>query len=207
MEDVTERVRRHGLWLKGDTVREKPAFSNENLNKVILPKADLRLANFKGCFLKKANMHKAKLKEANFEGADLNGVNLRDADLVGANFLGANLKNADLRGADLRGANLKGADLRMAQLEGCNLSKAILHNTIGDGIYVKSLFFSDVYPVTYTAETVQVGCIAFPAKFWLSATEDQVRAIDGDKAVEYWAQWKDFIAEFVINYPAKPTKE
>jgi uncharacterized protein YjbI with pentapeptide repeats len=80
-EELSEVLRLHQLWLRGDDTGSY---------------ADLRGADLSG---------------ANLSGADLRGANLSGADLRGANLSGADLRGADLSGANLSGANLSGANL------------------------------------------------------------------------------------------------
>jgi len=204
---VLEKIASHAKWLKGDPSAQPCVLNKADLNHMVLPKSKLKTANLDHANCSKANLMKSDLSDARLEYACLFGANLRDADLKGAKLLRADLKEADLRGADLRGADCTNADFRSAQLEGCNLSKAKLCNAVGDGVYIKSLYFSDVYPVVYTATHIHVGCMAFPIEYWQKATEERVRSLDGDKGVQFWKDWRDFIETFVLQYPAKPTIE
>ena len=92
MENISEILRNHKLWLKDEDGGERANLID----------ADLRGANLRG----------SNLIDASLRGADLSGANLIDANLRGASLRGASLSGADLRGADLSGADLSGADLR-----------------------------------------------------------------------------------------------
>ena len=72
MENISEILRNHKLWLKDEDGGER---------------ADLRGADLRG---------------ASLRGASLIDANLIDADLRGASLRGSNLIGASLRGADLR---------------------------------------------------------------------------------------------------------
>jgi hypothetical protein len=104
--ELSEVIRKHGLWLKAPEVGTRADLSG----------ADLRGADLRG----------AVLRGAVLSGADLSGADLRDAVLSGAVLRGADLRDADLSGADLSGADLSGAVLRDAVLSGADLSGAVL---------------------------------------------------------------------------------
>ena len=87
MENISEILRNHKLWLKDEDGGARASLSG----------ADLRGASLRG---------------ADLRGADLRDADLINADLIDADLIDANLINADLRGANLRGADLSGADLR-----------------------------------------------------------------------------------------------
>jgi len=87
---------------------------------IIMPGANLRVANLSGANLRCANISGAKLSFADLIGADLSdadlsGAYLGDANLSGAYLIGANLSGADLIGADLSDADLREADLSYAK--------------------------------------------------------------------------------------------
>ncbi|MBC8643039.1 pentapeptide repeat-containing protein [Caballeronia sp. EK] len=101
------------------------------MDRMQLPRMDLRGVDLHGLDLSGANLHGLDLSGANLSGADLTGVSLRVANLSEANLTGANLSEArlgaaNLIGADLSGANLSGADLSGADLSGAKLSGADL---------------------------------------------------------------------------------
>ena len=121
-EELEVFLRKHKLWLKGDSDGERA-----NLYGADLYGANLYGANLYGADLYGANLCEADLRGANLYEADLYRANLYGADLYGANLYGADLYGADLRGANLRGANLRGADLYGANLYGANLYGADLY--------------------------------------------------------------------------------
>ena len=110
-EELKEILRKHKLWLEGDSSGVK---------------ANLRGANLSDADLSEADLRGADLSDADLHGADLRGADLRGADLSDADLRGADLRGADLRGADLRDADLSGADLSDADLSGADLSDADL---------------------------------------------------------------------------------
>ena len=125
---------------------------------------------------------------------------LFDAIENGANLEGVNLRGANLRGADLRGANLHGADLRGANLRGANLWWCA-----GNKCEIKSLWFSDTYPITYTAEYMQIGCERHKIADWWVFDDKRILAMDGKKALKFWRENKDLIRQIIDANPAKPT--
>jgi uncharacterized protein YjbI with pentapeptide repeats len=110
-----------------------------------------------------------------------------------ANLLDANLLDANLRGANLRGANLRGANLRGADLLGC----------VGERCFIKSIFASDVYPITYTKNILQIGCERHEIEEWWSFDDRRILEMDGRKALKFWREWKDTIRAIIENSPAK----
>ena len=142
--------------------------------------------------------------------ADLSGANLRGADLGGANLglaylSGADLSGADLDGADLSGANLRGADLSGANLSGANLRGADLNGVCGLNDWIKNIQIED-WPISYTSEIMQIGCQRHPLDAWRNFSDAEIRAMDGRKALAFWAKWKSWIFQTIEMAPAQPTK-
>jgi hypothetical protein len=173
--------------------------------------ADLSGANLRYANLRYANMSGAYLRYADLSGADLSGANLRYADLTGASLRYANLSGADLTGADLSGADLSNANLRYANLRyanmsgadltGASLSDAILREAILSGAnlsYVTgnmSIVFSmqiETYPITFTAEVLQIGCKIFTHQEWRDFDDETINEMDSS-SLEFWKKYKDFI--------------
>jgi hypothetical protein len=63
-----------------------------------------------------------------------------------------------------------------------------------------------VYPITYTAEALQIGCQRHTHAEWLGFSDDEIRKMDGDKAIEFWHEFKDLILTTIEKAPARPTK-
>ena len=125
---------------------------------------------------------------------------LLDAIKNDANLRGANLRGADLRYANLEDANLRGADLRYA-----NLGDADLRWCAGNKCEIKSLWFSDVYPITYTSEYMQIGCERHKIADWWEFDDKRILKMDGKTALKFWRENKDLIKQIVDANPAKPT--
>ena len=124
-----------------------------------------------------------------------NDINLNGADLFGA----------DLSGADLCGANLRGADLNGTELRGAKLSGADLTRCAGNSQEIKSILILEDYPITYTAEYIQIGCENHLIKEWGDFDDKEIEAMDGDKALKFWRENKDFILQTVERFPATKT--
>ena len=167
--------------------------------------ANLRRANLRGANLWDANLRGANLWDANLRGANLWGANLWDANLRGANLRDANLRGANLRGANLEYANLEGANLEYANLEGANLWGANLWGCAGNRLQIKSLFISETYSVTYTSEYLQIGCERHSINEWWGFNDERIERMEGRKALDWWAENKEFIKDVIEKYPATPT--
>ena len=153
----------------------------------------------------------ANLSDANLSGAYLNGADLSDANLSGANLSGANLSGAYLSDANLNGANLSGAYLRCAYLNGADLHGADLHGADLSGVhgindYAKCIQI-DTYPITYTAEIIQIGCQRHTHQEWAAFTDTQIRQMDGSKAIAWWRKYKDWLFQTIEMCPAEPTQK
>ena len=162
-----------------------------------------------GAYLTGANLTGANLTGANLTGAYLSRTNLTDANLAGANLLNADLTDANLRRTNLSrtnltDANLAGANLLNANLAGANLLNADLANCAGNRSQIKSIFVSDVYPITYTAESLQIGCENHLIKDWWGFDDDRIIAMDSD-ALVFWEANKEFIKSTIMCYPATKT--
>jgi hypothetical protein len=114
------------------------SFRGSNFVRSELSGADLRRADFTYSDLSRANC-----SGADFRGAALNNVDLRDAHLEKAKFdgaqliagklAGAHMENADFGSADLSGADLSGADIRGADLSHVkDLSQGSITNVTQD---------------------------------------------------------------------------
>jgi uncharacterized protein YjbI with pentapeptide repeats len=104
-------------------------FSENRVNGVRLPGADLRGMTLTGAHLTGADLIGAKLDDCNLFAADLSGANLTDVEagaktrFVGVTALGARFTTAYLREADFESADLRGADFTTARMWRCNLAE------------------------------------------------------------------------------------
>ena len=177
-----------------------------NLRDANLERANLRDANLRDANLERANLRYANLRDANLVRANLIGANLQYANLECANLIGANLECANLRYANLRGANLVRANLECANLERANLRDANLWGCAGDRDCIRSIFISEVYPITYTSEVIQIGCENHTIKDWFEFDDKRILQMDGKTALKFWREHKELIKQIVEKCPAKPTK-
>ena len=127
------------------------------------------------------------------------------ANLYGANLTRANLDGANLYGANLTRANLTRANLDGASLDGANLTRANLWSCQGNRQEIKSIFISEVYPITYTATHLQIGCENHEILEWWEFNDSQIAEMDGSKASDFWLEHKDFIRMTLERFPARPT--
>ena len=130
---------------------------------------------------------------------------LRGTDLSGANLRRAYLRGTDLSGTDLSGANLSGTDLSGAYLRGTDLSGANLDGVCGINDWIKNIQIED-WPISYTSETMQIGCQRHPLDAWRNFSDAAIHAMDGRKALTFWHKWRETIFKIVEMAPAQPTK-
>jgi len=186
-EELKAILESHKKWINGVDGGERADLSHENL----------RDANLRGTYLMGANLSGANLRDA-----DLGRANLSSADLMGANLRGANLRGAYLSGANLGSANLRDADLMGANLSGANLIDASLSGVAGNRKQIKSIFVFELYPVTYTHVSMQIGCELHNIDDWWSFDDERILEMDGDKALSFWKEWKETIKMIIEKSPA-----
>lgn len=136
------------------------------------------------------------------ERADLTSANLWGANLRYAYLRYADLINADLSRAYLRGANLSGADFTSANLRGVDL-----RSCSGNRNEIKSLFVSEAYSITYTADVLQIGWERHPISEWRKFDDERIIQMDGKATLKFWREWKDTIFMLIDKSPATPTKQ
>ncbi|MGN2304973.1 pentapeptide repeat-containing protein [Pseudomonas chlororaphis] len=123
-----------------------------------------------------------------------------------ADLRGANLGDADLRGANLRGANLRGANLGDADLRGAYLGEVRnLNGATGNRREIKAIQ-CDLWPVTYTAERMQIGCQFHALAEWWAFTDEEIADMDS-QALAWWKVWKPLLQQIIETSPAEPGGE
>jgi hypothetical protein len=147
--------------------------------------------------------YRAILRGANLEGVNMSYANLTYANLEGANLRCANLDGANLSYANLDDANLSRANLYGANLKGANLDDTNLNGASGNLKQVKSVF-CDTYPVTYTAEVMQIGCQRHKLEEWWDFDDKRILEMDGKKALKWWRTWKPILQQIISASPAAP---
>jgi hypothetical protein len=78
-EELKEVLRKHGLWVKGETGGVKAYLSGANLSRANLYEANLYRADLCGAYLYEADLSRANLCGANLCGANLYEANLYEA--------------------------------------------------------------------------------------------------------------------------------
>ena len=108
--------------------------------------------------------------------------------LSGANLIGANLRGANLSGANLRGANLSDVRSWNGATGNCHQVKAVQ---------------ADIWPVTYTADHMQIGCQLHLITEWWAFTDAEISRMDS-QASAWWAIWKPILQTIITASPAVP---
>ena len=109
--------------------------------------------------------------------------------------LGLAVKEAVKARANLRGADLRDANLRDAHLNGvCGLND-----------WIKNIQIED-WPISYTSETMQIGCQRHPLDAWRNFSDAEIHAMDGPEALTFWHKWRETIFKIIEMAPAQPTK-
>ena len=184
--DINLVLEQHALWL--DTNGEEGSRANlkgRDLEGINLARTNLAQANMKG-----SNLRDANLEEVNFEGADLEEVNFVRANLKGANFFKANLSKANFFKANLSKANL---------------SETKLEGTVGELVYIKTIFCNPYHPMTYTADVIQFGCQQYKIEDWWSFDDADFVRLGGEAALKRWKDWKPILQQVITVSPALPT--
>ena len=97
--------------------------------------------------------------------------------------------------ANLTGANLTGANLTRANLTRADLTRADLWGAIGNGREICSIQ-APKYPVTFTAQIMQIGCQRWTLAEWQGFDDSRIAAMDSG-ALEWWHVWKPIIFAMV----------
>ena len=117
----------------------------------------------------------------------------------------ANLTHANLTCANLTRANLTRANLTHANLTHANLDCANLEGASGNLNNIKSVF-CDTYPVTYTAEVMQIGCQCHKLEDWWSFDDARIIEMEGKTALKWWRTWKPILQQIIATSPANATE-
>ena len=64
---------------------------------------------------------------------------------------------------------------------------------------------SEQYAITYTASHLQIGCERHEIKDWFGFSDGRIKDMDGERALEFWREWKDTIKMIIEKSPAKET--
>lgn len=129
-------------------------------------------------------------------------ANLSDVDLRGVNLSHANLQCTNLSYTNLSHANLSYTNLSHANLQCANLSYANLMGVHGERRRIKSIFISDVYPVTYTDNVLQIGGERHYINEWWGFDDQRIIHMDNKTALPWWRKYKDMIRQIIEHSPA-----
>ena len=218
-KDIQAKIELHGKWLDTDKDEDLVGLrlceSDLDLSRLFLRDIDISICSLnkvnltrtilRGSNLKYAYMPNAVCLSTVFSGCDLSNSVLTQADCTGASFCGADLSGADLSGANLTDCDLDSADLDGVNLAHANLTGVSLFNTIGDGYYVKTIRISNVYPITYTADRIQIGCENHSIAEWRAFDNERIATMDGQQGISFWATYRDVIFTVIDASPACAT--
>jgi hypothetical protein len=98
------------------------------------------------------------------------------------------------------------ASLIRANLDGASLIRANLNGANGVNDYVKCIQI-DTYPITYTADLMQIGCQRHGLTDWANFSDAEIRAMDGVEALAWWKKYSAWIFATIELCPAKPMRE
>ena len=101
-------------------------------------------------------------------------------------------------------ANLTHANLTCVKLPHANLTRANLYGVSGNLNNLKSVF-CDTYPVTYTAEVMQIGCQCHKLEDWWSFDDARIIEMEGKTALKWWRTWKPILQQIIATSPANAT--
>lgn len=86
-----------------------------------------------------------------------------------------------------------------------NLTRANLYGASGNLNNLKSVF-CDTYPVTYTAEVMQIGCQCHRLEDWWSFDDARIIEMEGKAALKWWRTWKPILQQIIATSPANATE-
>lgn len=92
----------------------------------------------------------------------------------------------------LRYANLRNADLWNANLWGEKISSCPI-----------CLAYGLDYSVWITDRKIKIGCQIHSTKAWENFTDEQIKKMDGDKALNFWKFWKEPILKLAESHQNK----
>jgi uncharacterized protein YjbI with pentapeptide repeats len=215
-EELKEILAKHKAWMLDEDGGKRADLSSANLRYADLRYADLSSADLRSADLSSADLRSADLRSADLSSADLRYANLRSADLSYADLSSADLRSADLSYANLSSANLRSADLssanlRSANLRSANLSDLKLWGVIGNMGVIRSIQV-ETYAITYTFDTLQIGCEQHSIEEWKGFDDARIIMMDGKDALKFWRKWKDVVFQIIEIAPAdkwqyKPAKD
>jgi len=85
-----------------------------------------------------------------------------------------------------------------------DLYGANLYGASGVNNYVKCIQI-DQYPITYTADILQIGCERHAVADWAKFDDQRIVEMEGKSALKFWRKYKAWIFQTIDLCPAKPT--
>ncbi len=96
-----------------------------------------------------------------------------------------------------------GAYLSGAYLRGADLSGAYLRGTSGNNREIKTNQLGQ-FIITYTAETIWIGCESHSFDEWMAFDDDCLSKMD-DNALAWRDEWAEIALKIIEKSPATPT--
>jgi hypothetical protein len=62
------------------------------------------------------------------------------------------------------------------------------------------------YDITYTHDSISIGCKTYLISEWKDFSDDQISAMSKD-ALEWWKKWKDHLFKMIEMSPAETQKQ
>ena len=126
------------------------------------------------------------------------------------NIYGAVLFTADVPEGTESGLIARVA-LEQAVADGANLDGAYLDELSGiwgasGNLREIKAIQCDIWPVTYTATHMQIGCQLHTLEAWWTFSDAEISRMAGE-ALEWWRKWKPVLQQIVAMSPAVPGGE
>lgn len=138
-EKITEMLRLHKLWLRGDPEGVRAVFFCKEFIECDIRGADLTKSVFYGC-----NFYKSNLSGSNFSYSDLGYNNFSKTDFSESDlsnssircndFSKSNLSRSDIYGTDFSKNDLRGSNLNCSDLSHSNFSSNNLAGASTEGV-------------------------------------------------------------------------
>lgn len=182
-QELNRRLEEHKCWIASDgTEGERLNLDGESLSGLSL----------RGACLERSSLRNADFYQADLSNASLWGANLHNCDLCQAILTGASLQHASLRNMKLQRTDLSMTDMRGADLFRTDLRRAYLQNAhLPEMTWV---IFGEQYDLQITnGILLRVGCQEHLIEDWRRFSNTDLRAMDGDKAIQFYPRLLDIL--------------
>ncbi len=230
-EEVDLALNMHGLWVasEGET-GSKADFTKADLGGLKLMGRTLTGVSFAGAHIGYAEFSGSRLDACDFTEVIGSGVIMKSCKLHGTKFVSAGLRSADFTGAEGAYTDFSGADMALASFRearltlprfvgadmgGTNLTDATflspdftgadLRWVVGDSRFVQSLQCGDRWAISYTHDTLNIGCQSHAIEQWWAFDDEAINAMDRNAWV-WWQVWKPLLQQIIAASPAKRYK-